>query len=75
MDFRQGCIKTEFRQHEIELAFPVLPVIGFGVDHGGQHLMGIGLLLGGELDGGCIGMGHSIQTESVELIHSSLTVH
>ena len=75
MDLGQHGIESEFGQREVELAFPMLAVEGFGLGKGSEQVVRVGLLLGRELKGSGIGVGHAVEAKLVELIHGSLIVH
>lgn len=73
--FGQYGIEAEFGQGEVELAFSMLAVLGFGLGERSEQVVGMGLLLGGELKRGGVGVGHAIEAKLVELIHGGLIVH
>jgi len=71
----QYCIESELGQGEVELTFTLLSVQCFGLGEGGEQVVGMRLLLSGELNCGGVSVCHAVETKLVELIHSGLIVH
>ncbi len=71
----EGSRVPEFGQPQVELDFKVIAVEVFGISQGSDECMGIGVLMGWQLQDGFVLPGHAAEAQGVELIECGLWIH